>query len=1506
MTPVEAFLAQVGKGIAVAATTVGIDRFKRWWAAREAAEGGPGAELLSLNFLVREQLEVLAKSTDLEHLKDWLLCIDQDKRFADLLVNKHRGSAELAAVAQSELAASYAKTSDESVKAASGPINQVLSHLARVITATSAGHQALQTALMMRVAAGQDAMLQSAATAPATSELLPRVRVMAENFLKAGVQNWSMPTHVVTLSLDKRFGPDLAERDPLEFSQTSDFVDNAGRVVVFGDGGVGKTTLLLQIGATLLAEGQRVPLFLDAASWARTGKGLFEYLATREQAFGAQVAPLTLAKLALDGQLLLLVNGWNEIAGEHKARCHTDLVDLAATYPALGMVVATRGHRDFPAQDGTQYLEVLGLTWKEQVAAITSKLPAPAAGSLVSLLAKNSGLRHAARSPLILQGAIVKASLGDINSASTLEFIGAAVQSFERNVQHSSALNQSPVHGQFRMYLQAVAFQLTASVQTVCDRNDALRALTHTARQLQHDGVLLAPPDVPEVLNTLVNHHLLQIDDGGIRFAHQRFQEYFAASKVLADSNSPKGHRAALELAVRGAGWEEVLFLVANELRSPNLAVSRVAVIAEAAVVDLGLACDLAGESQMQPADDKVLYEQLVQKVNALASSPLREVRDLATCLQIACAWPVFSEQLWPLLEHKDQQVRLTTYRLSNRGITLRQLGRGASERVAAWPKEQQSEFIHEVADNPENFDYVEQIACTPAHPVPQEAAISALLWNYPASDAGLRAWVAASTAVRMSLLGHISDALNRVPEPAYVTQALEEMANTLGGVEQVRFAIDFPDRTASGAIAGLLAQLKTVDDSRHDIDKVLNVTLRMAAPQVLELAGELALDRKSVPQWVWSVLERQPEGSLTQLRESLEKKLMGDQWADTDADFIGRLASIEFSSTVVDAWLAEKLAIRTAEGARKHDKETHLRDVLVAIDGQTLATAVSNRAQRSSYQEAVQLIELLLHRVDHQVSQLRPMVSPWRPTVSEIQQLLDSFAGMADSSDDQDALRAYLASLCSKVSPQDFETYILGAFAAQLELWSAYQEKIADWSRTAPRPSGPSLRNYVATATAACGFAAVPKLLGLSSHPQSKELLPDTLAQIAAAPWLTLTEQPHFPLSVCTCILEGRNRSRLARTALQPDDEFQATTDDIARYLAQELESRLALAASQPGDRAAEHQVARWTEFTSKVPSPIVVPIVKRALGSGFLSKYATATIAKDLLRLGEQLAEPECVRHIESFLEPEATKWVSDSDRYPIIELASLLVCAVPDTFLSRPWGYYFDIWLKLGHEHSVLSECRTGGCLRDWEILEPWLSSKGDSREGAAEALMRIVTTQSLPRLLTHVRSGALFVSPTSSWRVKQLTSKIVSVLQAAPEQTHDFIEACRASSAPDADAFLIRTLEQLGYSREVQAEYLLGAFDAGRMSNMHSPGISAMDVLFANHRVISENTSEVSPAACDALRVGLYRRAMTGVGPSELAKRFLAALECSRREGGRPDDEQRHPDPSDGKEWMEVFL
>ena len=64
-------------------------------------------------------------------------------------------------------------------------------------------------------------------------------------------------------------------------------------------------------------------------------------------------------------------------------------------------------------------------------------------------------------------------------------------------------------------------------------------------------------------------------------------------------------------------------------------------------------------------------------------------------------------KSLWPLLESEDQQIRLHTYRLSGSAISLTQLGTGAEQRVASWSPERRVEFVHEIADNADNYEFL-------------------------------------------------------------------------------------------------------------------------------------------------------------------------------------------------------------------------------------------------------------------------------------------------------------------------------------------------------------------------------------------------------------------------------------------------------------------------------------------------------------------------------------------------------------------------------------------------------------------------------------------------------------------------------------------------------------------------------------------------------------------------------------------------------------------------------
>ncbi|HYB20454.1 MAG TPA: hypothetical protein VEH09_05970, partial [Thermodesulfobacteriota bacterium] len=68
----------------------------------------------------------------------------------------------------------------------------------------------------------------------------------------------------------------------------------------------------------------------------------------------------------------------------------------------------------------------------------------------------------------------------------------------------------------------------------------------------------------------------------------------------------------------------------------------------------------------------------------------------------------------------------------------------------------------------------------------------------------------------------------------------------------------------------------------------------------------------------------------------------------------------------------------------------------------------------------------------------------------------------------------------------------------------------------------------------------------------------------------------------------------------------------------------------------------------------------------------------------------------------------------------------------------------------------------------------------------------------------------------------------------------------------------------------------------------------------------DTGELKRSSTVAFFATVHARAK-GEGPiADGCKRLLASLECERREGGRPEDEPRHPVAQEGLPWTDVFL
>jgi len=1503
----------IGRGLASIAAKFGWERFKSWRAATKAAAGGDAARAAGLPGLVRRELIALAASNTLpvdlknDDVRAWLQRIGHDGLFASVLLARVGNSTASSVAAENQLALAFSEATGEVQQRAEGAIRYVVSHIVETLQATQAGQQSLQRALGLDSAAQLQALLDTVPQLQPLNRLTDRAHPMAIEFCLAGKRSWKVPDTILPLGM-QRIGTDRQlDREVVELDQLRAAVAQGGRVLLIGDGGVGKTTQLLHLCELILATDGRIALYLDAASWARTGKGLLEYLCERSQAVKYGVTPQMLTRLAEAGQVALCINGWNEIAASARLQCHNELIDLEATVPRLAWVVATRSSADLAAGSNTMEVEVLGLRWREQVAAIRANLSSARASEIVDLLAARNELRIAARSPLILQGLLAVGQREGIENASGLDFIDAAISQFEGNVQHAELLRAPPLEGHHRAYLEELAWRLNSAIQTVFERDEALRALTSTARDLQSRGSVAATPISSDLLDALIAHHLLQTEEGGIRFSHQRFQEFFAAQRILADCMQPDGEHPWLGVALRSAGWEQTLSLVAQRLRrEPE---RRRTMVWSAMAVDVGWACDLIGACGLPEDADSGISLACIESLDRLAASPLREVSELATCLRISTCWPRFADDLWPLLESDNDHTRLETYRSGGKGVSLTQLGQGAEDRISGWPVDRQVEIVHEIASHPDNFSYLVQLARGSSELPVRSAAIAALLWEYPASDAGLQAWASAPKDLKVELMADVASLVDRSQEPDYVTATLRELVETASDGIKVKFVQIFPDRTVGGLESALTSYLRGVDDIQAD-PRLVELALQRARPQATLLAIELARGHSPLPDWAFRVLDAQEGVSRDEVRQALLSRMMGEDWKTADTFALGWYASPVTTTELLPVWLACELDARGAADEQARLRARSMHEALMATPGAMLVAAAQSIFSTATDQQVEILLELLLRRSELRATDQRRSAAAWLPTAAEIRQVVHSVSAFAFGRNNRESAMAYLCCLAVKADWNEFRPLVVEACKRHLVLWAEYRAKIAHWRPGEVRPSNPSMGLYLLSAVAGCGFGISEDLLALTNQPAADDFIPEALARVAAEPWMARMEHKGLPEpSFAIAIAEGRRRQSLGMAFCQPEPDLQDATDAIGAYLATGIRGVLA-ASTGPSKRhdlqTGNYRLEQWCRHAAAVPTRMTLPAFVEALSSCELGGSGMVGVLKAMVRAGEWSMTPALVSHIEGLIEFLQVHRHAQQDFWIAGSLASALVCMVPDDLLSKPWSHYLQIWGNAANWHSVIDACKSDGCNRRWEILQSLLNQAGDSRDSAAVAILSITTDATLHHFLDALRSGKLTQSWMSHWKFGNSIKKIAAMMRDKPSRIDAFRDACRQAGNAFADAFAIQVLVHVDRNSPGAAEYFLEALDAGLVSSMYAPSIHALESLFYLRIEVDDNTFETSPSACEYLRAALYERAVAGTGAADISRRLLAKIETERRENGRPDTEPRHPKPSVHDEWIRAAL
>ena len=281
---------------------------------------------------------------------------------------------------------------------------------------------------------------------------------------------------------------------------------------------------------------------------------------------------------------------------------------------------------------------------------------------------------------------------------------------------------------------------------------------------------------------------------------------------------------------------------------------------------------------------------------------------------------------------------------------------------------------------------------------------------------------------------------------------------------------------------------------------------------------------------------------------------LQGQDFKNLSGEIIGPLAGRNQTERSVASWLQYAEAGRGILTEIDHERHRKLGDLLAHAPEDDLLNVVMQRGPAASYNEAAQLVDLVLRRIGREDGSAR-RAKQWLPTVDEVSQLVGLFAEKVEIAEvPQDTVRVYLCCVASHVAPVEFGSFLLDTCRRHLDAWSTFREKINQWSKraTSLRPHNPQWGLYLASALAKWGPDALPGLLELIPHPSAMEFIPEAIARIVSMPWASKREGLFS--SVSTDIQEGENRRRLGRELRQPDDTYQHWTDEAAKALGQKL----------------------------------------------------------------------------------------------------------------------------------------------------------------------------------------------------------------------------------------------------------------------------------------------------------------------------------------------------------------
>ncbi|MGW2959217.1 NACHT domain-containing protein [Streptomyces sp. NPDC001220] len=430
------------------------------------------------------------------------------------------------------------------------------------------------------------------------------------------------------------------------------------RIVVVGDPGAGKTTMLRHLALRMATQSEHeslpvLPAYVELFRFVESGhESLLDHLAEHwADQYGFEDARDYVVEKLTDGSAALLLDGLDEVLGGESAReaesayhrVTAELARLATRFPRAPIAATCRRQGWRGGLQQFQVLEALDFEWP-QIETFVSNWFGPddrRRGGLVRALSANGRLQALAANPLLL-------SLIAIVYERDLELPERRAALYQRCVE--VLLREWDAHRKISRYSRFTTDRKQDLLKEIA-RHYHQRGLRYFPEDDLLDQIArflptidLAPDDSRAILDEIAAQYglLKPQAHGWYGFLHLTLQEHFTAAALL--ERGAEGIRQAVT-ARYDPWWEEVILLLAGALPDAS------PLLAGLLQLESG-ASRTDGRGLLALPDDDLFHTDLLLAARCLTGSP--RVADVALRREIvATVWDLLRASL-----HQDEKRR--------------------------------------------------------------------------------------------------------------------------------------------------------------------------------------------------------------------------------------------------------------------------------------------------------------------------------------------------------------------------------------------------------------------------------------------------------------------------------------------------------------------------------------------------------------------------------------------------------------------------------------------------------------------------------------------------------------------------------------------------------------------------------------------------------------------------------------------------------------------------------